>query len=311
MPESLDLVAGGASETITVTVAPIDATNKKVIWASNNEDVATVIDGQVKAISKGEAEISATTDDGVFTAVCNVKVTSYFDNGRGTEADPFLISSAKDLNNVRHFLDLDVYFKQTEDIDLSEYSTGKGWEPIGAQPHKERFKGTYDGDNHMISKLTINRPEESNQGLFGHIDEAVLKNIKLKDVNVKGGDNHTGGLVGFSSASFEDKSVIEGCMVSGYVEGKANVGGLVEAMSVGDVYKSFSECIVKGFRDVGGLVGKSADHTAITSSYYDSETTGQSDDTGKGEPKTTAEMKQAATFEGWDKIGRASCRERV
>lgn len=37
----------------------------------------------------------------------------------------------------------------------------------------------------------------------------------------------------------------------------------------------------------------------ITHCYYDSETSGQSD-TGKGEPRTTVQMKQQATFAGWD-----------
>ena len=49
--------------------------------------------------------------------------------------------------------------------------------------------------------------------------------------------------------------------------------------------------------DVGGLVGNN--YNEITSGYYDSETSGQSDE-GKGEPKTTAEMKQQSTYTGWD-----------
>jgi hypothetical protein len=38
----------------------------------------------------------------------------------------------------------------------------------------------------------------------------------------------------------------------------------------------------------------------ITNSYYDSETSGQSDDDGRGEPKTTAEMKKQETYADWD-----------
>lgn len=37
----------------------------------------------------------------------------------------------------------------------------------------------------------------------------------------------------------------------------------------------------------------------VANSYYDSQTSGKSD-TGKGTPKTTAEMRRQATFEGWD-----------
>lgn len=39
--------------------------------------------------------------------------------------------------------------------------------------------------------------------------------------------------------------------------------------------------------------------TIVVNSYYDSSISGQTD-TGKGEPRTTEEMKQQATFENWD-----------
>ena len=48
----------------------------------------------------------------------------------------------------------------------------------------------------------------------------------------------------------------------------------------------------------GGLIGERYGGT-ITSSFYDQETSGQSD-TGKGEPKTTAEMKTQSTYTDWD-----------
>jgi len=55
---------------------------------------------------------------------------------------------------------------------------------------------------------------------------------------------------------------------------------------------------VRGGRSIGGLVGLQENGT-ITTCYYDSQTTGQSD-TGKGEAKTTEEMYQQSTFDGWD-----------
>jgi len=67
-----------------------------------------------------------------------------------------------------------------------------------------------------------------------------------------------------------------------------------------DDYGTIENCYAIGNvigMDVGGLVGNN--YNEITSSYYDSETSGQSDE-GKGEPKTTAEMKQQNTYTGWD-----------
>lgn len=50
---------------VSVVVYPSNALNKKVAWTSGNPDVATVDEeGHVKAISAGNAEITATTTDG-------------------------------------------------------------------------------------------------------------------------------------------------------------------------------------------------------------------------------------------------------
>ena len=72
---TLSLIAG-ASETLTATVAPADATNKKVTWKSSNAAVATVdAAGKVTAVKAGEATITVTTEDGGKTATCKVTVS--------------------------------------------------------------------------------------------------------------------------------------------------------------------------------------------------------------------------------------------
>ncbi|WP_418919868.1 Ig-like domain-containing protein, partial [Alistipes putredinis] len=72
---ALTLIAG-ASETLTATVAPANATNKKVTWKSSNAAVATVdAAGKVTAVKAGEATITVTTEDGAKTAACKVTVT--------------------------------------------------------------------------------------------------------------------------------------------------------------------------------------------------------------------------------------------
>ena len=69
-------VKAGSTTTLTATVAPANATNKSVIWASNNESAATVANGVVTGVAKGTATITATTVDGSFTANCTVTVES-------------------------------------------------------------------------------------------------------------------------------------------------------------------------------------------------------------------------------------------
>ena len=60
--------------TLTATVVPANATNKTVTWTSSAPAVATVVNGVVTALSAGTAVITATTEDGGFTATYSLTV---------------------------------------------------------------------------------------------------------------------------------------------------------------------------------------------------------------------------------------------
>ncbi len=64
----------GDTETLTGTVMPENATDKRVEWTSSNEAVATVAGGVVTAITEGTATITVTTKDGTKTAGCLITV---------------------------------------------------------------------------------------------------------------------------------------------------------------------------------------------------------------------------------------------
>ena len=65
----------GETETLTATVKPDNADNKKVKWSSDKTDVATVDGaGRVTAVKAGEATVTVTTEDGGKTASCKVTV---------------------------------------------------------------------------------------------------------------------------------------------------------------------------------------------------------------------------------------------
>ena len=70
-------ISVGNSETLTAMVAPENAANKALKWASSDEDVATVApDGTVTAVKVGTATITATAADGSGkSATCTVTVT--------------------------------------------------------------------------------------------------------------------------------------------------------------------------------------------------------------------------------------------
>ena len=65
----------GASETLTATVTPDNATNTNVTWSSDRPEVATVDqNGKVMAVASGTAAITVTTEDGKKTDSCVVTV---------------------------------------------------------------------------------------------------------------------------------------------------------------------------------------------------------------------------------------------
>jgi hypothetical protein len=79
-------------------------------------------------------------------------------------------------------------------------------------------------------------------------------------------------------------------------------------VNLGTIINCYSTGNVKGTSDLGGLTAYSdiveyngyTSNGEIINSYYDSQTSGQDDDDGRGEPRTTAQMKTQSTFINWD-----------
>jgi uncharacterized protein YjdB len=69
----IDLYLGEATE-IQATIEPANATNKALVWSSSDNSIATVDNGIVTGVSKGETTIVATSEDGSFQASCRVSV---------------------------------------------------------------------------------------------------------------------------------------------------------------------------------------------------------------------------------------------
>ena len=83
----------GETETLTATVRPDNADNKKVKWSSDKTDVATVDGtGKVTAVKAGEAVITVTTEDGGKTATCKVMVKAKVVPVTGVEVNPWAVT---------------------------------------------------------------------------------------------------------------------------------------------------------------------------------------------------------------------------
>lgn len=257
--------------------------------------------------------------------------------GSGTEEDPYIVTTAAELDGIRD--NLSAHYKLGNDLDLSGY---ENWMPIG---YDAIFLGTFDGDGHVIRGLNINS-EINPAGLFAE-SYGIIRNVGLEDVSVasisSGAYNSAfvGGLIGRNSGTVENSYVTGNVSGNDYVGGLVGyndvsaairnsyaisevtggfyVGGLVgfnAAMSDieeeyrGQISNSYAIGSVGGYDNVGGLVG--INHGVLENSYVYG-TAGASEGlespvANNGEygfsdtsfAKTQDEMRQESTFAGWD-----------
>ncbi|BBM88566.1 hypothetical protein COTS27_00247 [Spirochaetota bacterium] len=125
-------------------------------------------------------------------------------------------------------------------------------------------------------------------GLIGFFEEGnVLVSYATGAVN---GNSRVGGLVGLS---FFNSRIINS-YATGAVTGESEVGSLVGSVQGGTVNNSYAIGAVTGRgSDIGGLVGKFISGSTVTTSYWNTETTGQTTSSA-GTGRTTAQMQVAA-----------------
>ena len=83
----------GETETLTATVKPDNADNRKVTWSSDKTEIATVDGaGKVTAVKAGEAVVTVTTEDGGKTATCKVTVKAKVVPVTGVDVKPWSVT---------------------------------------------------------------------------------------------------------------------------------------------------------------------------------------------------------------------------
>jgi len=169
---------------------------------------------------------------------------NFFADGKGTETNPYVISTKKHLENLAYFVNSGVDFLGKY-IKLSQNISFKlpfvKWTPIGRETGS--FEGTFDGNGFNVNGISgIN-------GLFGVLgSNGTIKNLGVTNVDIEEG----GGLVSYN------KGTVINCYSTGKVSGKDGyVGGLVgcNCEDSSRIINSYSTASVSGVDDVGGLVG--------------------------------------------------------
>lgn len=135
-------------------------------------------------------------------------------------------------------------------------------------------------------------------GLVGYSWHGIVIGSFVAEDGIVTGDQDVGGLLGFIDGVEISNSYTRTDVIGR--DDSSRVGGLVGTVDGGEITNCYAAGAVSGDSTVGGLVGDYWNGT-ITECYYDSQTTGRSgEDNEWGTPKTTAEMMQQATFNGWD-----------
>lgn len=190
--------------------------------------------------------------------------------GAGTEELPYVIRSAEGLDSIR--LEPAGCYRLAKDIDLS----GRTVEPIGGS--EEPFTGKLDGAGHKIMHLKMNSGQNYT-GLFGYMEDAVVRELVLSGVDLANSREYTGALAGYAVnctvensradgvwsagrytggiAGFFNGGHMIGCSARGDIRGTNYVGGLTGVMAgkTAVMEECLADVTIQGERYVGGLVG--------------------------------------------------------
>lgn len=175
-------------------------------------------------------------------------------------------SDLRDLATVTACRDTGRVFTLANSITLTS-----SWTPIGTSASP--FRGIFDGNSYTISGLSIPLTSSSADdfGLFGVTSGATLKNLTLSSVSVSyapttsSGPSRVGALVGWAQGT-----VIQNITVSGAVDGKSTVGGIVgfsgSSSSLTQVRMSGAVGSTAAQTSIGGIAGFAQD-TTVSKAY--------------------------------------------
>lgn len=186
---------------------------------------------------------------------------------------PFQIAGAAQLAELAQYVNagdatfVSAHYVLTDDVNLSAYGN---WTPIGTEDHP--FEGVFDGQNHVVTGLKIDRENEEYQGLFGYVSgtddkhRAQVKNVVVRDAQIRA-RTEVGAVVGrygqFTQGFVEP---LENCaMIGGTIQGTSSMGqsscvGGIVGRACGEIQRCYATGNIIGADNAieyGGIVGES------------------------------------------------------
>lgn len=215
-------------------------------WEANVVPGYTITKLQANGTEERELSSGITPVAGKFYNITLDKDKGYTEVSEGN----YTVDNEKGLRNLAKLVNSNggktpINITLTGDITLTEE-----WTPIGN--FENRYTGTFDGNGHTITGLTVNQKERGNVGLIGYLGSGgKVQNLTLENVNLNG-YWFVGGVVGYNN-----NGTVTACTASGSINGKEEVGGIVGSNYLGTVTACYNtSSTVNGSYLVGGVVGQ-------------------------------------------------------
>ena len=228
-------------------VVPADASVNVAVKTDKNTIEKEVVFTKESTLMSGK--VNTFTPDGKGWVL-----PSHYASGKGTEAKPWVITSAEQMGYIKDDLAAGEkrWFKLGADIDM----TGMDWEPLNAaSPYDKEID--FDGDGHTISNFTCSAASYPSffGVLFGKCHDVTFKNATI-NASAKG-CGILGGYGGTSGKPCEvDKVHVQGSVTS--TAGNA-VGGLFGTARECVITRCSADVTLNSVgQQVGGLIGADA-----------------------------------------------------
>lgn len=215
-----------------------------------------------------------------------------YSGGSGTQKDPWIISSVKDLQLLANTIndgkaagfDADsanignyhgYYFKQTADLDLSSMN----WNPIGySGDYNCYFAGHYDGGGHIISNATSTGKNDKDgfatAGIFGWVKFGSVENLHVENANFvatgQGNYSFVGGVAAVAFAASIENCTVKNSALESKREYNNNCAGGIAGYSTGATFKNCASVSnnIQSMAYGGGFVGENDDDNGVGNSTY-------------------------------------------
>ena len=182
---------------------------------------------------------------------------SFGDRGQNTytidSAESFayfisLVNNEATAHEYNYFRDYTIYLNTN--IDMAGHSIDSiGVKVEDGSDVYSTFQGTFDGSYYTIYNANIN-----GSGLFGYVENAVIKNIGLYNCTINTADEYVGGIVGYAINTNIENTYVR----LGSISGTNTVGGIVGQFFAMDgmytITNSFVDTTING-STVGGIIG--------------------------------------------------------